>query len=120
MAKPMAKLMFRKGRRGSDPGLRNWCCEGAGAISLFIMNPRVQIAIGDIDHKVDHHNHGGDEKDDPLDDRKVPLSNGLENQPPNPRQMEDVLNDDRACKKIACLKPTIVTMGITAFLRACL
>src|SRR5512139_1059363 len=89
MTAPMEKLVLRK-RRVRFP--------------LVIVNPRVKIAIGDIRGKVDHHNHGRNEKDDPLNDRKVPLSDRFENQPPDPRQMEDILDDDRACKKIIRLK----------------
>jgi len=89
MQKPMARLIFRNGR---------------SVLRLFITNPWVKVPIDQINQEIDENNDGGDEKDDPLDHWKIPLTNRLEDEPPNPWQMEYILNNNRACEKIPCLK----------------
>jgi hypothetical protein len=71
---------------------------------LFISNPRIEIPIGEIDDEIDENDHYGDEKNDPLDDREIPLADGFKDQPPNSGQMEYIFNDNRACKKVPRLK----------------
>ena len=55
--------------------------QGRGA--SFVTYPRVQNSVGHIDHKVHHHNYRGDEENNTLDNRKVPLTNGLKNEAAN-------------------------------------
>src|SRR4030042_2844356 len=88
--KPIVKLMFRNRRK---------------VFSLFITNPWIKISIGNVHEEIEDDNHHGNQKDHSLDDGKISLTNGLEDQSSHSRKMKHIFDDDRPCEKIARLKP---------------
>ena len=62
----------------------------------FIPDPRVQIGINQVDEEIEQHHPGGEKQIDSGDHWVVSLIEGIHQETPDPRQVEDVLHDHRA------------------------
>ena len=88
MTNPMKKFLFLKNRF---------------MVSLQA-DPRVEQGVHQVDQKIDDHNDTGDEKNNGLNHREVPLVDCKINQPTQPRKKEDLLDDDGASHELSDLK----------------
>ena len=60
---------------------------------LFIPDSRIQIGINQVNQEIDPHHRGGEKEVDSGDHRVVPVIEGIHQEMPDPRQVEDVLHD---------------------------
>jgi hypothetical protein len=70
-----------------------------------ILDARVENDIKQVDDAVEHHAGEAHEQDGPQDHGVVPLVDGPQRQPANPRQAEDLLDDQQAPREIPQLQP---------------
>src|SRR5262245_53330701 len=74
--------------------------QGRSGLPARMANPRVQVAVEDVDAKISReveraqHEHAG------LDDRVVARGDGFQDEPPEPRPREHRFGDDGAAEKL--------------------
>src|SRR5690349_8915409 len=66
---------------------------------------RVEVRVADVDDEVDEHEDHCGHEHDALDHRQVLGADRLEHVAPDPRQREDLLDDERAAEQVRELDP---------------
>src|SRR5262245_43960279 len=69
--------------------------------SARVADPRVEIAVQEIDRQVDGHEERRDEQDGALGQRVVALVDRPQDEPPHTRKREDLLDHDGAAEQDA-------------------
>src|SRR5687768_15860069 len=75
----------------TNSGLRSARRADAGSATA---QPRIERGVEEVHGEVQEHEDGAEEEDDPLHDRVVALEDGVQQEPADARQREDVLHDD--------------------------
>ena len=68
----------------------------AAGVGSSIPYSRVQIGVNQVDHEIEQHHPGGEKEVDSGDQRVVSVIEGIHQETPDPRQVEDVLHDHGA------------------------
>src|SRR5262245_9188719 len=72
--------------------------------SCAVADPGIEIAVDQVDGQVDGHEHHRDEQARALGERVIALVDRPEHEPPEPRQGEDLLDDNSAPEQDAHLE----------------
>src|SRR4051812_17782342 len=90
-------------RGGGGPGGGGVVRPGSGPPRQS--DPRVEVAVEDVDHEVDQHEPGRDHQYRRLHDAVVAVGDRVDEQPPDARPREDGLDDHGAAEQRAELEP---------------
>jgi hypothetical protein len=86
--------------------------------SALVADAWVEQRVAKIDQVIDEHENHGEDEQDALDHGVILADDDIHRETPDAGNREDCLGDHHAADEQRDASPTVVTIGITAFLSA--